>query len=61
MAVNRPEHCFGRESAAYLTSLLPEVTEVTQVRDIESRDHYDRLLAYVVRSSNQLLVNLDLL
>ena len=61
VAVNRPEQCFGKESAAYLTSLLPEGTEVTLVRDIESRDHYDRLLAYVVRSSDQLFVNLDLL
>ena len=61
VAVNRPEQCFGKESAAYLTSLLPEGTEVTLIRDIESRDHYDRLLAYVVRSSDQLFVNLDLL
>ena len=58
VAVNRPEQRFGRESAAYLTSLLPEGTEA---RDIDSRDHYDRLLAYVVRSSDQIFVNLDLL
>lgn len=61
VAVNRPEQCYGRESAAYLTSLLPKGTGVTLVRDIESRDQYDRLLAYVVRSSDQLFVNLDLL
>ena len=61
VAVNRPEQCYGKESAAYLTSLLPEGTEVTLVRDIESRDQYDRLLAYVVRSSDQLFINLDLL
>ena len=61
VAVNRPEQCFGRESASYLTSLLPKGTGVTLVRDIESRDQYDRLLAYVVRSSDQLFVNLDLL
>ncbi len=60
VAVNRPEQCFGRESAAYLTSLLPNGTGVTLVRDSESRDQ-DRLLAYVVRSSDQLFVNLDLL
>ncbi len=59
--MNRPEQCFGRESAAYLTSLLPNGTGVTLVRDSESRDQYDRLLAYVVRSSDQLFVNLDLL
>ena len=29
VAVNRPEQCYGKESAAYLTSLLPEGTEVT--------------------------------
>ena len=61
VAVNRPEQCYGKESAAYLTSLLPEGTKVTLVRDIESRDQYDRLLAYVVRSSDQLFINLDLL
>lgn len=41
VAVNRPEQCFGKESAAHLTSLLPEGTEVTLIRDSESRDHYD--------------------
>ena len=61
VAVNCPEQGFGRESAAYLTSLLPRGTKVTLARDIESRDQYDRLLAYVVRSSDQLLVNLNLL
>lgn len=61
VAVNRPEDCYGKESAAYLTSLLPKGTEVTLVRGFESRDQYDQLLAYVVRSSDQLFVNLDLL
>ena len=61
VAVNRPEQCFGRESAIYLTLHLPKRSEVTLVRDIESRDHYDRLLAYIVRSSDQLFANLDLL
>jgi micrococcal nuclease len=50
VAVNRPEDCYGKESAAYLTSLLPKGTEVTLVRGVESRDQYD-----------QLFVNLDLL
>ena len=31
------------------------------IRDVEARDQFDRLLAYVVRSSDQLFVNLDLL
>ena len=61
VAANRPERCFGWESATYLASLLPKGTEVALIRDIESRDQFDRLLAYVVRSSDQLFVNLDLL
>jgi endonuclease YncB( thermonuclease family) len=51
-----------RQRIRRLSHLAPvEGTEVTLVRDIESRDQYDRLLAYVVRSSDQLFVNLDLL
>jgi len=61
VAENRPDQCFGEESAAYLESLLPEGTPITIIRDVEARDQYDRLLAYVVRSSDQLFVNLDLL
>ena len=36
VAVNRPEDCYGKESAAYLTSLLPTGTEDTLVCGIES-------------------------
>lgn len=61
VAENRPDQCFGAESADYLRSVLPEGTDVTLIRDVESRDQFDRLLAYVVRSSDQLFVNLDLL
>ena len=61
VAENRPDQCYGVESSDYLKSLLPEGTEVTLIRDVESRDQLDRLLAYVVRSSDQLFVNLDLL
>ena len=61
VAETRPDQCYGAESAAYLTSMLPEGTEVTLIRDVEARDQYDRLLAYVVRTSDQLFVNLDLL
>ncbi|MEM8705762.1 MAG: thermonuclease family protein [Actinomycetota bacterium] len=61
VAENRPDQCYGVESADYLRSLLPEVTEVTLIRDVESRDQFDRLLAYVVRSDDQLFINLDLL
>jgi micrococcal nuclease len=60
VAEDRPDQCFGAESAAYLSELIPEGTPVTLIRDVEARDQYDRLLAYVVRSSDGLFVNLDL-
>ena len=61
VAENRPDQCYGEESSDYLKGLLPEGTDVSLVLDEEPRDQYDRLLAYVVRSSDQLFVNLDLL
>lgn len=61
VAENRPDQCFGAEAAAYLAALLPADTPVTLIRDVEARDRYDRLLAYVVRTNDQLFVNLELL
>ncbi len=61
VAQTRPDQCFGAEASAYLKSVLPEGTAITLIRDTEARDQYDRLLAYVVRSEDQLFVNLDLL
>ena len=61
VAENRPDQCYGEESSIYLSQLLPAGTEVTLIRDVEARDQYDRLLAYVVRSSDELFINLDLL
>lgn len=60
VAENRPDQCYGAESSDYLESLLPRGTLVTLIRDVEARDRYDRLLAYVVRSPDGLFVNLDL-
>lgn len=60
VARNRPVQCFGAEAGAYLKSLLPEGAAVTLILDEEPRDSYDRLLAYVVRSRDDLFVNLDL-
>jgi micrococcal nuclease len=60
VAENRPDQCYGRESSSYLSALLPAGTAVTLIRDVEARDRYDRLLAYVVRSPDGLFVNLDL-
>lgn len=61
VAENRPNQCYGAEAAIFLEALLPEGTEVTLIRDVEARDRYDRLLAYVVRSNDQLFINLDLI
>ncbi len=58
---NRPVQCYGHEASAYTESLLPPGTPVRLVRDVEARDQYDRLLAYVVRTDDQLFVNLDLI
>ncbi len=57
----KPVECFGPESSAFTSSLLPEGTAVRLVRDIEARDIYGRLLAYVTRADDGLFVNLALL
>jgi micrococcal nuclease len=52
-----PVECFGKEASAHLADLLPEGTQVRLERDVEARDRYERLLAYVYRSSDDLFVN----
>lgn len=56
----RPVQCYGREAAARTVSLLPPGTRVRLERDVEPRDRYGRLLAYVYRASDGLFVNLAL-
>ena len=56
----RPVQCFGREAAAFLSSLLPEGTGVRLVGDVEQQDQYDRTLAYVYRLPDGLFVNAEL-
>ncbi len=58
VARDRPVECFGPEAKARTAELLPRGTEVRLERDVEARDRYDRLLAYVVRASDGVLVNL---
>ena len=58
VARDRPVECFGPEAKARTAELLPTGTEVRLVRDVEARDRYDRLLAYVVRTDDGVLVNL---
>ncbi len=50
--------CFGQEATQRLETLLPEGAALTIVRDVEARDRYGRLLAYVYRASDGLFVNL---
>jgi micrococcal nuclease len=50
IGINAPEHdeCFGEESATGLRDLLADA-DITVATDIEPRDQYGRLLAYVYR------------
>ncbi len=56
----KPVQCFGAEASAHSAELLPPGTEVRLEPDVERRDRYDRLLAYVYRASDGVFVNLDL-
>ena len=58
VAPDRPVECFGPEAKARTAELLPAGTVVRLERDVEPRDRYDRLLAYVFRASDDELVNL---
>lgn len=54
----RPVECYGAEATARLTDLLPVGSVVRVERDIEGRDHYDRLLLYIFDSDDDRLINL---
>jgi len=56
----KPVGCYGPEASAFTKHLLPPGTKVRLVRDAEARDYYNRLLAYVYRSSDNYFVNLEL-
>ncbi len=56
----KPVECFGTEASARTAELLPEGTAVHLVRDVEARDRYGRLLAYVYRAEDDLFVNRSL-
>ena len=57
---NTPVECFAREATAGTARLLPVGTPVRLDQDVEGRDRYGRLLAYVRRASDGLFVNLEL-
>lgn len=52
--------CFGAEATKRTQQLLPPGTAITLVRDVEARDRYGRLLAYVYRADDKLFVNMAL-
>jgi micrococcal nuclease len=58
VARNRPVECYGPEAKQRTAELLPVGTVVRLERDVEARDRYDRLLAYVIRDEDDLFVNL---
>lgn len=53
----RPLQCFGVDATIRLTELIPPGTELRLERDIEARDRYGRLLAYIYRAADGLFVN----
>jgi endonuclease YncB( thermonuclease family) len=55
---NTPVECFGVEASRHLAALVPRGTAVRLERDVEARDRYGRLLAYVYRQRDGLFVNL---
>ncbi len=55
-----PVECFGKAASAHTAELLPEGTAVVLERDVEARDRYDRLLAYMHRAEDGLFVNMAL-
>jgi len=58
VAPTRPIECFGHEAKVRMAELLPPGTEVRLERDVEARDRYGRLLAYVFRVSDGVHINL---
>lgn len=61
VAPGKPVDCFGPEASERTKALLPPGTVVRLTRDVEARDRFDRLLAYVVRAADDLFVNRALL
>jgi len=56
----KPVQCFGKEASNRTKALLPPGTAVRLERDVEARDRYGRLLAYIYRVNDGMFVNLAL-
>lgn len=52
--------CFGARASDFMESLVDEGDRVRLRFDVERRDQYDRLLAYVYRVSDGLFVNAEM-
>lgn len=57
----RPPECHGDESSRIAAELLAPETPVLLSRDVEARDTYGRLLAYVHLADSGRFINLELL
>jgi micrococcal nuclease len=57
---DQPPECWGPEAADLTEALLPIGTVVRLERDLEPRDDFGRLLAYVIRDADGLVVNVEL-
>lgn len=54
----RPPECGGTSATEYTQAALPAGTAVWVARDVETRDVYGRLLAWIVRSEDGTNINL---
>ena len=52
--------CFGPEATEFTASVLAVGTQIELTRDVEARDRYGRLLAYVRLAGSGVFVNLEL-
>lgn len=52
-----PIECFGPEASDFTKSILQEGSRVRLARDIEARDKYGRLLAYVYVGPDEVFLN----
>ena len=57
----KPSECYGQEATDRLSQLLPRGEVVRLERDIEPRDHYERILAYVHLPTEDKELHLNLL
>ena len=58
---SKPVECGGPEASAFTAAHFPIGAKVEVVRDVEARDRFGRLLAYVFRQQDGLFLNRALL